>query len=222
MIVRMKKGVENIIISLFMIVIGFWFVQITSQFFSTTKVSINGGVNLGFNYGVSNDVLTDKGIMIIILNLIIIFFTIALLTGILGLFLNNGKQTITSLSQPTMNSSNEEQDRKEANYQDNIQKKEVQCFHNQHSVKSITVTAHNLTFEPKIIRVNKGTRVNLTFKNEEEVVNNFVIQGINVQTEVLNPKTEQTIEFIAETKGEYNTVSSVSNISSRSGKFIIE
>lgn len=85
----------------------------------------------------------------------------------------------------------------------------------------INISARNMTFEPKLIIVEQGAKVKLTFINEEDVVTNFVIEGLDVKTGNLDPKTEQALEFTAHIQGEFDTKSTESPMKSRSGKFIV-
>ena len=170
-----------------------------------------GGFGIFSLYGVLNFIISTLLFIIILL----------LLIGFMGLLNNFETQKGTTISQPPIILSNELPKINNTNFNKDIEVFENIPVYGNSQVLEIVVSAYNMTFEPKIIRVEKGTRVKLTFKNEEEVVNNFVIEGINVKTESLEPNTEQTVEFLAEQEGEFDTKSTMSNIKSRSGKFIV-
>lgn len=76
--------------------------------------------------------------------------------------------------------------------------------------KEIEVIAKNYTFSPTEIRVKKGDKVKLIFKNE--VGNHdFVLPDFNVQTEILTSGKEETIEFTADKTGTFEYFCSVGN-----------
>lgn len=92
----------------------------------------------------------------------------------------------------------------------------------QAEVKEITITAQNMMFEPKEVTVEKGTKVKLTFKNNEDQANNLVMEGTNIKIDEVAPKTEQTVEFVADRAGEFTMKSTLSGMDSMSAKFIVK
>ncbi|MEW9123976.1 MAG: cupredoxin domain-containing protein [Thermotaleaceae bacterium] len=155
---------------------------------------------------------TVLGFFNIILDTLIFVFIAFLIVGIIGYLFKN--LSLLTLHQQIPNI----QDQDTTHFYLNTEGKQ----HVNNQVFECVVTSYNMTFEPKIIIVNKGSKVKLTFRNDEDVINNFVIEGMNVSTDILEPKTEQTIEFVAELRGEYNTRSTKSFVKSRSGKFIVQ
>ncbi len=89
-------------------------------------------------------------------------------------------------------------------------------------VKEITITAQNMMFEPKEVTVEKGTKVKLTFKNNEDQANNLVVEGTDMAIDKVEPKQEQTIEFVADRAGEFTMKSTLSGMDSMSAKLIVK
>jgi plastocyanin len=92
----------------------------------------------------------------------------------------------------------------------------------QNQAKEIVITAQNMMFEPSEITLDKGTKVKLTFKNQEDVANNLMIEGTSVKIENVAPKSEQSVEFVADSPGEFKLVASASGMESMTGKFIVK
>ncbi|MFC4767141.1 cupredoxin domain-containing protein [Effusibacillus consociatus] len=88
--------------------------------------------------------------------------------------------------------------------------------------KEIVVTANNMSFEPKTVAVEKGTKVKLTLKNKEDKPNNLVVQGTNIKIDNVAPNQEQSVEFVADRQGEFNMVGTLSGMDSMSAKLIVK
>ncbi len=88
--------------------------------------------------------------------------------------------------------------------------------------KEIVITAKNMTFEPNTITVDKGTKIKLTFKNEEDVTNNLMIEGTNIKIENVEAKKQQSNEFVADRQGEFTITTSASGMGSMTGKLIVK
>jgi plastocyanin len=89
-------------------------------------------------------------------------------------------------------------------------------------VQEVVITAKNMSFEPNTVTVEKGTKVKLTLKNEEDMMNNLVIQGTDIKIDNVEPKQEKSIEFVADRQGTFQMVSTVSGMQSMSGQFIVK
>lgn len=210
-------------------ILGLGLLQWISRLFSSPTGHIGGRMGSSMSggmmiSGVGPGMMSGIGVGIVnfILSTLMILLVVTLFIGIIGFIYSYVKQNVLIPSQPQIIASNQLPNTNEAISEEHPEVQEKNAVQIKDQVKEIVVTAHNMTFEPKVIKVDKGTKVKLTFKNEEEVVNDFVIEGINVKTEKLGPKTEQTIEFIAERQGEFNTRSTVSTVKNRSGKFIVQ
>lgn len=89
-------------------------------------------------------------------------------------------------------------------------------------VKEITITAQNMMFEPKEVSVEKGTKVKLTLKNEEDQANNLVVNGTDIKIDNVAPKSEKSIEFVADRVGEFKMTSTLSGMDSMSANLIVK
>lgn len=63
------------------------------------------------------------------------------------------------------------------------------------TVKEITVTAKEFSFSPASISLKVGDKVKLTLKNEGKMEHNFVIDELEVETVMVGPGEEDTVEF---------------------------
>lgn len=88
--------------------------------------------------------------------------------------------------------------------------------------KKITIIAKDMAFQPNEVTVEKGTKVKLTLKNEEMDTNNLVLQGTDIVIDQVAPGEEKTVEFIADRQGTFEMRSTVNNMGSMSGKFIVK
>lgn len=78
------------------------------------------------------------------------------------------------------------------------------------SVKTFEVSGSPFKFAPAQIKVKKGDSVKITFKNAQGV-HDFVILEFDVKTKQLSAGQSETVEFIADTAGEYKYYCSVGN-----------
>lgn len=76
--------------------------------------------------------------------------------------------------------------------------------------KDIVVTGSNFSFDPKEIRVKKGTTVKVTFKNASGL-HDFVLQEFTVATKKLQGGQEETVTFVADKTGSFEYFCSVGN-----------
>ncbi|MBI2578862.1 MAG: cupredoxin domain-containing protein [Candidatus Aenigmarchaeota archaeon] len=76
-------------------------------------------------------------------------------------------------------------------------------------VNEVTVYAGEFEFQPNAIEVKKGETVRLTFINAGTVEHDFVIDELNVRTKRLQPRTLETIEFVADKSGAFSFYCSV-------------
>lgn len=68
-------------------------------------------------------------------------------------------------------------------------------------VKEFTMIAKQWTFDPAIITVKQGDRVRLKITSTD-VVHGFALADFNVKVD-LAPNIEETVEFVADKKGEF-------------------
>lgn len=69
-------------------------------------------------------------------------------------------------------------------------------------IKDFIMTAKNWEFNPVEIKVNQGDTVKLTIKSTD-VDHGFALPDFNVKVD-LKPNQEQTVEFVADKKGEFS------------------
>ena len=76
-------------------------------------------------------------------------------------------------------------------------------------VNVVTVYGGEFEFQPNSIQVRKGETVRLTFMNAGTAEHDLVIDELNVRTKRLQPKTAETIEFVADKTGTFSFYCSV-------------
>lgn len=76
------------------------------------------------------------------------------------------------------------------------------------NVKEFTITGNNYSFSPAIMKVKKGDRVKITFKNTEGF-HDLKIDEFNVATQKLQADQEEFIEFTADKTGSFEYYCSV-------------
>ncbi len=76
------------------------------------------------------------------------------------------------------------------------------------SVKEFTVSGSNMKFEPATMKVKKGDKVMITFKNVGGF-HDFVLDEFNVATKRLNAGAEEVVEFTADKAGTFEYYCSV-------------
>lgn len=91
------------------------------------------------------------------------------------------------------------------------------------STKEFTITAANFSYDVKNIRVKQGDTVRITLKVAEGF-HDFVLNDYNIRTNRLSVGKEETIEFVAAKKGEFEYYCSVGNHRQMGmvGKLIVE
>lgn len=76
-------------------------------------------------------------------------------------------------------------------------------------VTEITVDGSEFKFEPSTIIVAEGSKVRLTFRNVGQMTHDWRLDEFSAATDILSPGGEQTIEFVADTAGEFEYYCSV-------------
>ncbi|MFA6081166.1 MAG: cupredoxin domain-containing protein [Patescibacteria group bacterium] len=74
-------------------------------------------------------------------------------------------------------------------------------------VREFTMTAKQWAFDPAIITVKQGDKVKLKITSID-VTHGFALSEFNVKVDLV-PNKEETVEFIADKKGEFNFFCSV-------------
>ena len=75
-------------------------------------------------------------------------------------------------------------------------------------VHQITMTANQFAYDPPVLRVNRGDRVQLTLQ-AADVVHGFYLDGYGVEVRV-EPGLSQQVEFVADQVGKFRYRCSVS------------
>lgn len=158
-------------------------------------------------------------------SIIIVIIIIVAILGVGGYFLfkdenapaaNNISGDIPENIKENQNNGNEENENKqpENNNQNN----------NTQSVKEFTIDGYEFKFEPANIKVKKGDKVKITFKNEGQYGHNLVIQDLNVKTSVIKNEESETIEFKVSEAGTYEIICSLPGHKDRGmvGKLVVE
>ena len=91
------------------------------------------------------------------------------------------------------------------------------------SVKEFTVVATPFKFDIAEIKVKKGDKVKVVFKNDKGT-HDWVIDEFNIRTKVLEAGQTDTVEFIADKSGSFEYYCSVDNHRQMGmvGKLIVE
>ncbi|MGH7203402.1 MAG: cupredoxin domain-containing protein [Candidatus Levyibacteriota bacterium] len=82
--------------------------------------------------------------------------------------------------------------------------------HADSSVKQFTVEGKNFSMTPNTLSVNKGDKVEITFKNTGGM-HDFVLDEFNAKTKVLQDGQEATVSFTADKAGSFQYYCSVGN-----------
>lgn len=77
-------------------------------------------------------------------------------------------------------------------------------------LKTFTVKASDYTYAPKAIAVQKGDAVKIVFVNTIGL-HDFVIDELNIKTNVIKQGETEVVEFVADTVGEFTFYCSVGN-----------
>lgn len=90
-------------------------------------------------------------------------------------------------------------------------------------VVDVTVVGTNMVFDLKEIRVKKGDKVRVTFKNEEGF-HDWVLDEFNVKTKQIGAGQEEVVEFTADKVGTFEYYCSVGKHRQNGmfGKLIVE
>ncbi len=70
-------------------------------------------------------------------------------------------------------------------------------------VKEITVTAKEYRFTPASLTVKAGEKVKLTFQNSGKMQHDWVLEDMDINTNLVSPGGEETVEFTINEPGEY-------------------
>lgn len=99
----------------------------------------------------------------------------------------------------------------------------VDVSHSDENVMEVTVTGRNMSFDPKEIKVKKGQKVRVTFKNAQGF-HDFVLDEFNVKTKQISAGQEEVVEFIADKTGTFEYYCSVGSHRQMgmTGKLIVE
>ena len=68
-------------------------------------------------------------------------------------------------------------------------------------VKAFTIIAEKYSFQPSVIRVNKGDRVKLTLISKD-TSHGFKLKGYNINVKI-RPKIPHTVDFVANKAGTF-------------------
>jgi|Napbiome12C3dose_1001474.scaffolds.fasta_scaffold00012_24 cytochrome c oxidase subunit 2 len=92
------------------------------------------------------------------------------------------------------------------------------------AVKTFDVTGTPFQFEPNEIRVKKGDRVKINFKNEQGILHDLTIADLNIRTKQIPAGQTDAVEFTADTVGTFDMICSVPTHAEKGmvGKFIVE
>lgn len=93
----------------------------------------------------------------------------------------------------------QEQDREQEHRDDEEEDEENE---EETSLHEINVVARQFEFEPSEIRVEKGDRIRMTLTSED-VTHGFNLPQFGV-SKTIKPGEETTVEFVADTQGEFN------------------
>jgi len=79
------------------------------------------------------------------------------------------------------------------------------------AAREIIVEAKEFSYSPKLISVKKGEKIKLTLKNMGKMSHDFVVEKMNVTTELAGPGKSVTVEFTMNDVGTYSFYCSVGN-----------
>lgn len=69
--------------------------------------------------------------------------------------------------------------------------------------RTVVVSGDEFSYSPSEIRVGKGERVRIEFRNAGSAPHNFVIEGLDVRTSVIRGGASETVEFVPPDPGSY-------------------
>ena len=92
------------------------------------------------------------------------------------------------------------------------------------SVAEFTVEGSEFKFVANEMKLKKGQKVKLTFKNTGDMPHDFVIDELNVRTKVIKGGETDVVEFTPETTGTFESYCSVGSHRAKGmvGKVIVE
>lgn len=76
-------------------------------------------------------------------------------------------------------------------------------------VKQVTITGTDFAFTPSTLTLNKGDKVEVTFKNNGKFPHNLTITDLNVATKTVQSGQQDTIVFTADAAGTYKFLCTV-------------
>jgi plastocyanin len=88
---------------------------------------------------------------------------------------------------------------------------EVESTSEDSEVQEITLEADEYSYSQKSITVKKGQRIKLTLVNKGRMSHDFVVERMNVTTELAGPGETVTTEFIMHDAGTYTFYCSIGN-----------
>ncbi len=93
----------------------------------------------------------------------------------------------------------------------------------QPETKKFTVEGNEFKFSPTEIRANKGDTVEVTFKNVGTYGHNFVVEGYEKRTAIINKGKEEVLTFTADKAGTFAFYCSVPGhrASGMEGKLVV-
>jgi len=71
------------------------------------------------------------------------------------------------------------------------------------AVKEIVVSAKEYSFTPATMTIKAGEKVKLTFQNNGKMQHDWVLEDMDINTNLVNPRGEETVEFTINEPGEY-------------------
>ncbi len=92
------------------------------------------------------------------------------------------------------------------------------------AVKTFDVKGTPFKFEPNEIKIKKGDRVKINFKNEQGMLHDLTIADLNVRTKQIPAGETDSMEFVADRAGTFDMICSVPTHADKGmvGKFIVE
>ncbi len=131
----------------------------------------------------------------------IIIFALILILGVGLIYFNFNKSSkLTKIKTSIGENSAQNNSQVQANSaKTQVQKTQVTSL----PAREITVIGTEFSFEPSSIKVKKGERIRLTFKNQGRAIHNLVIPDLNVRTSVIPGNSQEVIEFVADKTGDF-------------------
>lgn len=104
-----------------------------------------------------------------------------------------------------------------------VAEQNTQQTNTQAQIKEFTVRGSSFKFTPFEIRVKKGDRVRINYISDD-IGHNFVIDELNVKTNIISKGQTEIVEFVADKEGTFSVYCSVGSHRSlgMEGKLIVE